>query len=104
MKGRLDKRILVQIIDEDEEWIDHHTCFANVNIASGKEYFGSGAEQSISSTIFEVRYCQKLKDIYLDTQSYRIKFRGGIYDIQDVDNYMFNNESLKFRTVGRIER
>lgn len=104
MKGRLDKRILFQILDEAEEWIDYYSCFANANIASGKEYFGSGTEQSTNSTIFTVRYCAKLKDLYLNTQSYRIKFNGAIFDINEVDNYMFQNEKLIIKAVGRNER
>lgn len=90
--------------EETEEWADYYTCSAKINIAGGNEYLRGGAEQSVSSTIFIIRYCQKLKGLHLNTQSYRIKFRGAVYDIQDVDNFMFRNESLKIKAVGRIER
>lgn len=103
--GELRHRISFQVLNEEtEEWTDYYACPAKVNIAGGNEYLRSGTEQSVSSTIFIIRYCPKFKDLYLNTQSYRIKFRGAIYDIQDVDNFMFRNESLKIKAVGRIER
>lgn len=103
--GDMRHRINFEILDEDTEaWNDYYNCFAKANIAGGNEYLGSGAEQSTSSTIFTIRYCEKLKDLYLNTQSYRIKFRGAIYDIQEVDNYMFRNETLRIKAVGRGER
>jgi len=100
--GELRSRVEFQILDEGtEEWSEHFKCSAKINIAGGKEYFGSGSEQSVNNTIFTVRYCSELKDVYLNTQLYRIKFRNAIYDIQEVDNYMFKNESLKIKAVGR---
>jgi SPP1 family predicted phage head-tail adaptor len=100
VKGRLDKKILFQKLNKEEEWEDYFSCFASANIASGKEYVNSGAEQSVNSVVFETRYVSRLQEIYLDTQSYRIVFKGKLYDISNVDNYKFKNESLKFITSG----
>ena len=102
--GEFRNKITFQLINEDtEEWNDYYSCSAKVNISSGNEHLGAGAEQSTSSTLFVVRYCKKLNDLHLNTQLYRIKFRGAVYDIQDVDNFMFRKETLKIRAVGKLE-
>lgn len=101
MKGRLDKRITIQKLNDNEDWEDYYSCAASKNTASGREYFSSGAEQSANSVIFTIRYCKKLGDIELETQIYRIIFKNGIYDIESVDNYMSNNEKLIIKAVGK---
>ncbi|MGX7745691.1 phage head closure protein [Rhodopseudomonas parapalustris] len=102
--GELRHKIKFEFVDIDTEiWSEYYSCYAKVNAAGGKEYFSSGAEQSTNAVIFTVRYCNALKNIYLNTQSYRIKFQGAIYDISDVDNYMFQNQFLKIKAVGRHE-
>ncbi|MDP4174136.1 MAG: head-tail adaptor protein [Bacteroidota bacterium] len=99
-------RIIFEKLDESTEtWNYYYECFSKVNVAGGSEYLIGGAEQSKSITLFEVWYCEKLKELQFDTQCYRIKFRGAIFDIQPpVDNYMFRNVSLKIKAVGRLER
>ena len=105
MINEMRNRILFQKLDEDtEEWNDYYTCFSKVNNSGGNEFFSSRTEQSTNSVIFTVWYCAKLKDLYLKTQLYRIKFDGAIFDIQDVDNYMFKNETLKIKAVGKSDR
>lgn len=98
------KIVFEKLNDDTEEWASFYTCHAKVNIASGREYFSSGAEQSESSTIFTVRYCKSLEAIGLNAQAYRIKFRSGIYDIQVVDNFMYMNQILNIKAVGKLER
>lgn len=104
LTSELRHKILFQILDDNEEWIDYYTCFSKINLAGGNEYMGSGAEQSTNSTIFTVRYCIKLKDLFLNTQSYRIKFESGIFNITDVDDYMFQHITLRIKTTGRLNR
>lgn len=99
--GELRHKIIIQKRDNTNKWNDYYTCHAKVNIAGGNEYFGSGAEQSTSSIIFEVRYAKILADMLCHTQVYRILFSDCIFDVQDTDNYMFSNQSLKIKAVGR---
>lgn len=103
--GEMNHRINFEKLNTDtEEWGNHYQCWSKVNIAGGNEYFAGRTEHSNGSVIFEVRYCDKLKDLYLKTQKYRIRFGGVVYDIQDVDNYMFKNTTLKIKAVGRGDR
>lgn len=102
--GELRHRITFQRLNDSEEWIDYYNCYAKVNTEGGREYLGSSAEQSVSNTVFTIRYCKMLKDLYLNSQLYRIKFNKAVFDIKFVDNYMFKNQYLNIKAIGRASR
>ena len=76
-----------------------YSCYAYVNGLSGKEYF-EAKERNLQETVnFTIRYIPKLAD--LNTKDYVIKFRNQIFDLTHIDNYQFNNETLKIFALAR---
>lgn len=80
-----------------DNWNDYYTCHAYVNELSGTEFYEARKVMLENTVRFTVRYTKKLKD--LDTTSYRLLFRGRIYDITFVDNPQFRNEILKISAI-----
>lgn len=95
--GKLRHKITVQVMNEEELWIDLLTCQAQVNGLSGSEYWAASAEQAQNSVDFSVRYKPIVADLL--PQTTRIIFRGHHYDVKSIDNYMFQDRSLKLRAV-----
>ena len=96
-----DRPIIMQKLNEDtESWEDYLFLHCRLNKSSSKEYLNVGAIQSTSSLIFEVRYCPLLKDVYLNTQFYRIVYDGNNYNITDYDDFQFKHKTVKFLGVS----
>ena len=95
--GKLRHQITIQVMNADELWFDLLICQAQVNGLSGSEYWAASAEQAQNSVDFIVRYASVLAN--LAPQTTRILFRGQIYDVKSIDNFMYLNRSLKFRAV-----
>ena len=100
--GKLRHRITIQAMDNAENWTDYKFCQAQVNGLSGNEYWAASSEQAQNTVDFIVRYTPKLA--VLVPQTTRILFRGNRYDVQSIDNYMYQNRSLKFRAVMNYGR
>lgn len=89
------KIIKIQVLNLDtENWEDYYTCHANVNKASGKEYFNARSEISSSTFNFSVRYCKELNDVMYNTDLYRVVYDMKCFDIKNVDNFMLKNHEL----------
>lgn len=103
--GIMDKKIMIQknISGKDDRgnpidnWQDYYNPWAYVNELSGNEFYEARLVNLENTVRFTVRYTPKLKD--LDTSSYRILFKGRIYDITFVDNPQFRNETLKISAI-----
>lgn len=96
-----DKPIIIQKINEDsEKWEDLYTLHARVNKSGGSEYLGAGANQSQSSRAFEIRYFKDLEDIDFNRGSYRIVYRGQMYNITDYDDYLDQHKTVKLLGVS----
>lgn len=95
--GKLRHVITLQILGEDENWSDFFTCFAQANGLGGKEYSAASTEQAQNTVDFTIRYVDFLSD--LKPQTTRIIFQGNPYDVVSIDNFMFQNKSLKIRAV-----
>lgn len=100
--GKLRHRITIQVLDNSngwttENWVDLLSCRAQVNGLSGKEYWAASSENAQNTVDFSVRYNSLLSG--LNPQTTRIIFRGQRYDVQSIDNFMYQNRSLKFRAV-----
>lgn len=90
-----DKPIIIQKMNETEEWADTWKLHASVNKTNGGEEFTSGATRSTASLTFEVRYFKALKDISLSNELYRLIYDGNIYNIVDYDDYMELHKTVK---------
>ena len=82
-------------------WVDYWSCAAYANLASGKEYGAAGQTLGSDTLVFEVRWCERLRD--LDATRFRILFGGNIYNITCVDDVQFRHERLKI-TAQRERR
>ena len=82
-------------------WVDYWSCAAYANLASGKEYGAAGQTLGSDTLVFEVRWCERLRD--LDATRFRILFGGNIYNITCVDDVQFRHERLKL-TAQREQR
>jgi SPP1 family predicted phage head-tail adaptor len=93
--------VLIQKQDiYEESWNDYYPTHANINKATGKEYFNASTNISSSTFNFEVRYCEKVKDIIFDTEIYRIIYQNKIFDIINVDRIKENDN--KVTLVGKF--
>ena len=82
-------------------WVDYWFCAAYANLAFGKEYGAAGQTLGSDTLVFEVRWCERLRD--LDGTKFRILFGGAIYNITCVDDVQFRHEKLKL-TAQRERR
>ena len=90
------QRVVVQtdaIGNHANAWVDYWSCAAYANLASGKEYGAAGQTLGSDTLVFEVRWCERLRD--LDSTKFRILFGGAIYNITGVDDVQFRHERLK---------
>lgn len=98
-----DKPIIIQKIDEaTEQWTDlfDKPLHARVNKSNGSEYLNAGASRSKANRVFEVRYFKDLEPIALNTQFYRLIYRGNIYNITDYDDFMEKHQTIKLLGVS----
>jgi SPP1 family predicted phage head-tail adaptor len=98
-----DKPIIIQKVDEATEQCTNlfpKPLHAKVNKSGGSEYLGAGANQSKATLIFEVRYFKDLEDINYDRGSYRIIYRGRIFNIKDYDDYQESHRTIKLLGVS----
>lgn len=107
--GSMRQRITIQkatvVTDEIgnrvNRWEDYHSCFAYVNLASGKEYEAAGQTLPGDSVVFTLRWCKKLAD--MDCGSFRVLFQGQLFNLVCVDNVQYLNQRLKL-TGERVVR
>lgn len=103
--GAYSELITIQRLTEERDkdgfahnvWVDYYSNYAYVNKLSGSEFW-QAAETAAQSTIrFEMRYHTQLESV--DTKNYRLVFRGRIFNITNVDNVMFKNETVKISGI-----
>lgn len=78
-------------------WQDYYTCAAYANNLSGKEWQEAALHNAENQLYFVVRYCSEIAG--LDTEHYRVMFRGEPYNIIFIDNVQYNNRTVKIRVV-----
>ena len=99
----LNEKIKVQkaVVSADEignrrdVWEDYFSCYSTVGGEKGSEQFEAGQDVATANISFSVRWCSVLENV--DSQGYRILFRGEIYNIISVDHMNYKKKSLKFR-------
>ena len=78
-------------------WVDYYTCHAYVNNLSGKEYWEAAQLNAEKEVFFLIRYCSEAAAI--DTEHFRILFRGQVYNITFIDNVKYQNKTIKLRAA-----
>nr|DAQ61511.1 MAG TPA: head tail joining protein [Caudoviricetes sp.] len=76
-------------------WEDYFSCAAYANNLSGKEYWEAATVNSQTDVYFIIRYCSEVAAI--DSEHYRIVFKGQHYNISFVDNVQYKNKTIKLR-------
>ena len=74
-------------------WEDFYVCWAYVNNLSGKEYWEAAQVNAQKDVFFLIRYCSEVAE--MDTEHYRIVFRGQGYNITFLDNVKYPNRKVK---------
>lgn len=98
---RFDKPIILEKMDpKTEKWDVFAKLHARVNKTGSSEYIGAGATQSQNTLTFEVRYFRSLEEIRLNTQLYRLFYRGHRYNIVDYDDFMEKHQTIKLVGVS----
>ena len=97
-----DRPIIIQKINElTETWENLYSVHASINKAkSDNEYLNAGAIQAKKTLVFEVRYFKDLEDISLNTQRYRISYRGVPYNSADYDDFMLLHKTVNLLGVS----
>lgn len=78
-------------------WSDHYKCYSYVNNLSGKEYWEAKQVNAETEIDFVIRYCSEVSG--LDTEHFRIVFRGNLYNISFIDNVQYKNKTVKIRAA-----
>ena len=81
-------------------WSDHYKCYSYVNNLSSKEYWEAKQVNAETELDFVIRYCSEISA--LDTEHFRILFRGNIYNITFIDNVQYKNKTVKIRAALAI--
>lgn len=100
---RIDKPITIEKMNDDGDWTEYFKCKSHVQTISSNENISSGAVQSNTETMFVVRYCKATSQIEFNTQCYRIKFRGAVFDITSCDNDKYENALIVMKGKGQLE-
>lgn len=78
-------------------WEDYYKCFSYANNLSGKEYWKAKQVNAETEIDFVIRYCSEVSG--LDTEHFRIVFRGNLYNISFIDNVQYKNKTVKIRAA-----
>lgn len=81
---------------ETENWSKYYECYAEVNKASGKEYFNAKTNITQYTFNFKVRYISKLEDTIFNTSQYRIIYKDNIFNIKNIDDKQEKRLKLTF--------
>ena len=79
-----------------EKWNEYYKCCAEVNKATGKEYFNAKTNITQNTLNFKVRYISKLEDTIFNTNQYRIIYKNNIFNIKNVDDKQEKRLKLTF--------
>lgn len=91
-----DKPIVIEKLDENtEEWSEYIRLHARINKTKQSEYLSAGATRSAMTLTFTLRYAKPLEDIAMNTQIYRIVYKGFPYNVVDYDDYMLMHQTIK---------
>ena len=81
----------------EEEWYDYYTNHAYINNLSGNERWMAAQVQMDQSVRFTFRWHKALDDV--KPKYHRILWNNRIFNITNVDNVMYANETVKIDAV-----
>ena len=90
---------------ETDTWEDKYKVHANVNTSKRQlrgEFQQAGSVKARRSLSFWMRHSRQLEDINLNTQIYRILYRGNAYNITEYDDYMEMHKEIRL-TAEAVE-
>ena len=82
-------------------WKKFFSCFAYVNNLSGSEYYEAARTNTQNDVTFVIRYSSETRDI--DSEHFRVIFRGIPYNITFVDNVQYKNETIKLKATKEAD-
>lgn len=86
--------------EPDRSWAPVLRTHAAVNKAKGAEDLEGAALQSPMTLNFDVRYCQAIADLRLNTQRYRIVYNGAPYKVTEYDDYFERHRNVRLTGVS----
>ena len=92
--------IELQMFSAGQGWMPVGRYHSAVNKSGGKEYLQAGAVQSQLQLVFDLRYCEAIAKVRLNTQIYRVIYNGGTYKIADYDDFCEKHRSVKLLGVS----
>lgn len=85
---KLDRPIVVQRLDDEEEWADWRRAHASVNKTIGSTSVDAGSMRTNRTLTFKVRWAPWCAEVAVETQRYRILYEGHPYAVEDTDDFM----------------
>lgn len=82
---------------ETEIWEDYYSNYAYINKLSGKEFWAAAETAAQNTVRFELRWHSQLD--LVNSKDYRLIFNDHIFNITNVDNVQFRNETVKISGI-----
>jgi len=82
---------------EKEVWVPYYSNYAYANKLSGKEFWAAAETAAQNTVRFELRYHPQLDSI--NSKDFRLIFDKHVFNITNVDNVMFKNETVKISGI-----
>ena len=82
---------------ESEIWEDYYSNYAYINKLSGKEFWAAAETAAQNTVRFALRWHSQLD--LVNSKDYRLIFNDHIFNITNVDNVQFRNETVKISGI-----
>lgn len=94
--------ITIQVLNtETGEWGVYQKLHClSVNKTRSSEYVTAGGEQNAAYVTFRVRWNRGLGRIEYDMPSYRILWRGAIFDVRGYDDFKYQHRTVDLAGVS----
>ncbi len=80
--------------DEDELETYYKAHLLKTNKTKSTEYVEAGGERSSAFVTFTLRWNKLLEPVEFDMPSYRLKWRGHMFDIVGFDDFMYQHRKV----------
>ena len=82
---------------EQEVWKPYYSNYAYVNKLSGKEFWAAAETAAQNTVRFELRHHPQLDSV--NSKDFRLIFNNHVFNITNVDNVQFKNETVKISGI-----
>lgn len=93
--------ILLERFD-GKDWSAVSQMHAKVNRGASTEAVEAGAVQSQVQLTFDVRYSPLVAAVQYQTQAYRIRYGGQLFNVLSYDDYMESHRSVRLTGVSYL--